>query len=234
MATMQIESDYKSDVKDQINIILPYEKIGEYNIENLGEIPSKPIYNIVKRIIDIVISTIALIILCIPMIIIAIGIKMSSEGSIFYAQERLGLNGRKIQIIKFRTMKMDAESNGVQWSNGERDARIFPFGRKLRQVRLDEIPQFWCILKGDMTLVGPRPERECFYNEFETYIHGFSERLKVKPGLTGLAQVNGGYNLKPEEKIIYDVEYIKTRSILLDLKLIFKTVAVVMGHKGAK
>jgi len=129
---------------------------------------------------------------------------------------------------------MDAESNGAQWSEGERDTRIFPLGHKLRQYRLDELPQFWCILKGDMSLVGPRPERECFYKEFETYIHGFSERLKVKPGLTGLAQVNGGYNLKPEEKIIYDVEYIKTRSLALDLKLIFKTVGVVIDHKGAK
>ena len=85
-----------------------------------------------------------------------------------------------------------------------------------------------------MTIVGPRPEREIFYEKFEEYVHGFSERLKVKPGLTGLAQINGGYDLKPEEKVIYDIEYIKTRSIRLDLKIMFKTVAVIFNHKGAK
>ena len=131
-------------------------------------------------------------------------------------------------------MTMDAESEGAQWSLGEDDERIFPLGHILRKCRADELPQFWCILKGDMSLVGPRPERECFYDEFETYIHGFRERLKVKPGLTGLAQVNGGYDLKPEEKIVYDVEYIKTRSMCLDIKLVFQTVTVVFGHKGAK
>ena len=85
-----------------------------------------------------------------------------------------------------------------------------------------------------MSIVGPRPERECFYDEFEKYVHGFHERLKVKPGLTGLAQVNGGYDLEPEEKIIWDIEYIKKRSLWLDLKIIFKTIAIVFDHDGAK
>ena len=131
-------------------------------------------------------------------------------------------------------MVMDAEKNGAQWSNGENDSRITPVGSFLRKYRIDELPQLWCIFKGDLSIVGPRPERECFYNEFETYVHGFSERMKVKPGLTGLAQINGGYNLKPEEKIVYDVEYIKNRSMLLDLKIIFKTVGVVLKKDGAK
>ena len=131
-------------------------------------------------------------------------------------------------------MYIDAERSGAQWSLGDDDARITSIGRILRKTRLDELPQFWCILKGDMSLIGPRPEREVFYNEFETYIHGFSQRLKVKPGLSGLAQIRGGYNLKPEEKIVYDVEYIKTRSIWLDLKIIFGTIRVVFSHDGAK
>lgn len=234
MNITQQETVTENQIKNEVNIILPFEKEGEFFVEDLGEIPKKPLYSFLKRLFDIVASLFALIVLSIPMLIIAIGIKCLSKGTVLYRQERLGLNGRKIRIIKFRTMDMDAESDGAQWSAGAEDTRIYPFGNMLRIYRLDELPQFWCILKGDMSLVGPRPERECFYKEFETYVHGFSERLKVKPGLTGLAQVNGGYELKPEEKILYDVEYIKTRSLLVDLKLIFKTVAVVIGHKGAK
>jgi lipopolysaccharide/colanic/teichoic acid biosynthesis glycosyltransferase len=131
-------------------------------------------------------------------------------------------------------MCVDAEKNGAQWSLGDKDVRITRFGRFLRKSRIDELPQLWCILKGDMSLVGPRPEREVFYNEFEKYIHGFSERLKVKPGLTGWAQINGGYNLRPEEKVVYDVEYIKKRSLIFDLKIVFLTFGVVFTHHGAK
>ena len=129
---------------------------------------------------------------------------------------------------------MDAEKNGAQWSNGVNDARITKIGAVLRRCRADELPQLWNIFVGDLSIVGPRPERECFYEEFETYIHGFRERIKVKPGLTGLAQICGGYNLKPEEKILFDVEYMKNRSFLLDMKIIFKTVLVVLNRSGAK
>ena len=118
-------------------------------------------------------------------------------------------------------MCVDAEKNGAQWSLGDKDVRITRFGRFLRKSRIDELPQLWCILKGDMSLVGPRPEREVFYNEFEKYIHGFSERLKVKPGLTGWAQINGGYNLRPEEKVVYDVDH---------TKILEQRVQSIIGH----
>lgn len=131
-------------------------------------------------------------------------------------------------------MVADAEKNGAQWSEGIEDERITSVGQVLRKFRLDELPQLFCIFIGTMTIVGPRPERECFYNEFEKYIHGFSQRLKVKPGLTGHAQINGGYNLAPHEKIIFDIEYIKKRSLWFDIKIIFKTIAVVFTHEGAK
>lgn len=215
-------------------VVLPFEKKGEYFVENLGEISKKPIYSFIKRTFDIIASAFALIILAIPMAMIALMIKIKSPGPAFYHQERLGQSGKKIDLIKFRTMNMDAEKNGAQWSKGDDDPRIFPLGLKLRKFRLDELPQFWNIFKGDLSLVGPRPERECFYDEFETYVHGFHERLKVKPGLTGLAQVNGGYDLKPEEKIVWDIEYIKSRSLWLDFKILIKTVAVVFKHDGAK
>ena len=164
----------------------------------------------------------------------AITVKCTSPGTVFYCQERLGYNGRKINLIKFRSMCMDAEKNGIRWANEQADPRVTPIGRFMRKYHIDELPQLWCVLKGDLSLVGPRPERECFYEEFETYIHGFRERLKVKPGLTGLAQINGGYTLKPEEKIQFDVEYMKKRSFWLDLKIIFGTIGVVLGENRGK
>lgn len=218
----------------EVGVILPFEKSGDYYVEQLGEVLDKPVYSFFKRAFDITASGCALIILLIPLLIIALAVKCSSPGKVFYSQERLGKNGKRFNIIKFRSMYENAEEKGAQWSTGESDPRITPVGAVLRKFRLDELPQFWCIFRGHMTFVGPRPERECFYDQFETYIHGFHERLKVKPGLTGLAQVNGGYDLKPEEKIVFDIDYIKRRSLLLDLKIIFKTAVVVFTHRGAK
>lgn len=190
-------------------------------------------YLFVKRVFDIFVALVAGVILLLPMLMIALMIRIDSEGPIFFRQERLGKNGKSFMICKFRTMRNDAEKDGPRWADKD-DERCTRLGRKLRDYRLDELPQLWNILKGDMTLVGPRPERPCFYEEFEEYIHGFSNRLAVKPGLTGLAQVNGGYELKPEEKIVYDMEYIRTRSIWLDLKLMFMTVKVVFTNQGAR
>lgn len=215
-------------------VILPYEVTGEYYVEELGELDAKPVYSFFKRFFDIVLSLFALIVLLIPMLIIAVIVKLTSPGSVLYKQERLGKDGVSFEIIKFRSMYADAENNGAQWSDGENDERIAPFGKFLRRTRMDELPQFAQILTGKMSLVGPRPERECFYEKFETYIHGFSERLKVKPGLTGLAQVSGGYDLRPEEKVVYDIEYIKKRSLWLDLKCILLTVRIIFSHNGAR
>lgn len=221
-------------VEKNVVVIMPYESCQEYYIENLGDIQPKPVYSFLKRAFDVVFSLFALLIFAVPMAVIAFLVKCSSKGNVFYHQERLGLNGAKIDVIKFRTMCMDAEKDGVRWSGGSEDPRITPLGRILRRTHLDELPQFISILKGEMSLVGPRPEREVFYNEFERYIHGFRERLKVKPGLTGLAQVRGGYYLKPEEKIVYDVEYIKNRSMWLDIKITFATVKVVFTLQDVK
>lgn len=222
------------EVRENVSVKLPYECCGEFFVEDLGEIEDKRIYSFFKRVIDIVFSVLALVICALPIAIIAIMVRLESKGDVFYRQERLGLNGIRFSVIKFRTMYEDAEKDGPQWSEGEDDPRITALGRILRKTRMDELPQFWCILKGDMSIVGPRPEREVFYEEFEKYIHGFRERLKVKPGLTGWAQVRGGYYLKPEEKILYDVEYIKARSFLKDLKIMFITIKVVFKREGAK
>ncbi len=167
------------------------------------------------------------------MIIISILIKIDSPGPAIFSQERLGLNGKPFTIYKFRTMILDAEANGPKWAD-KNDERCTRFGKFLRHSRLDELPQIINIFLGDMSFVGPRPERKYFYDQFEEYINGFHYRLSVKPGLTGLAQVNGGYELKPEEKILYDLEYINHMSLLLDFKCMIKTIKLVFTHEGAR
>lgn len=199
----------------------------------IPEIRISRLYLFAKRTFDVVMSLVVLALLAIPMLIIALLIRIDSPGPALFRQERLGKDGRPFTIFKFRSMRVDAEKNGPQWADKD-DPRCTKLGRILRKSRLDEIPQLWNILKGEMSFVGPRPERVCFYEKFETYIHGFSKRLLVKPGLTGYAQVNGGYELKPEEKIVYDIAYIKGQSITLDLWCMFKTVKLVFTHEGAR
>lgn len=190
-------------------------------------------YRFIKRLFDIVASLLIVSVLLLPMLVIGALIWCSSPGPALYRQERLGLNGKKFTMLKFRSMVNDAEAEGPQWAT-ENDQRCTKIGAFLRKTRLDELPQLWNILKGDMSFVGPRPEREYFYDEFESYIIGFRKRLLVKPGLTGLAQVNGGYELLPEEKIVYDMAYIKNMSLKMDLKCIFKTVRLIFTHEGAR
>ena len=129
-------------------------------------------------------------------------------------------------------MPLGAEDDGITWANRD-DPRSTKFGRFLRHSRLDELPQLLNILIGNMSFVGPRPERPEFYEVFEKYIIGFTQRTKVAPGLTGWAQVNGGYDLYPEEKIVYDLEYIKKRSLKMDAKCILMTFPVFFGRKGS-
>ena len=205
---------------------------GHFFIENM-QLRHAPIFCFFKRFFDIVFSLSFGFLLMPVILVIALLVKMDSTGPIIYKQERLGKNGRPFIILKFRTMNITAENEGPQWAKSN-DPRCTKIGRILRKSRLDEIPQLWNILKGEMSFVGPRPERKCFYDEFETYIHGFSNRMSVTPGLTGLAQVMGGYDMLPEEKIVYDMDYIKNRSVILDLKIIIKTIRLVFTHEGAR
>ena len=204
-----------------------------YVIEDIGPVERKVFYSIVKRIFDIVMSLLALIVLFIPMLMIALMIKLDTHGAVLFRQERLGKDGKPFMLYKFRSMIQDAEANGPQWAKAN-DERCTKFGYVLRQSRIDELPQLLNIIKGEMSFVGPRPERACFYQEFEEYIPGFSKRLCVIPGLTGWAQVNGGYNLGPEEKIVYDMEYIEKQSLRMDIQCIFKTFKVVFSRDGAR
>ena len=208
-------------------VILPFEPTKEYEVELLGELPRKPVYELAKRCFDIILSAILLVLLATPMVIIGIAVKVSSPGPALYAQARLGKDGKHITICKFRTMVVDSESDAIRWSY-DNDPRVTPLGRFLRKYHLDELPQLWDIFRGVLSFVGPRPEREVFYDAFETYIHGFHQRLKATPGLTGLAQITGGSTMPPEEKIVCDIEYIKKRCFMLDLKILVKTLVVVL------
>lgn len=190
-------------------------------------------FRLLKRAADIAASLSVAVFGAVPMLIIAALIKLDSKGPVIFRQERLGKDGKPFVMYKFRSMHVDAEVNGPQWAEKE-DDRCTRIGCILRKTRLDELPQFFNILKGEMSLVGPRPERPYFYDEFETYIHGFRNRLVVRPGLTGWAQVSGGYDLLPEEKIVYDMEYIQNCSFRMDLKCLLMTFRVVITQKGAR
>lgn len=190
-------------------------------------------YCFVKRVFDLISCGCALVVLAIPMAVIAIKIKAESPGPVIYSQCRVGKDGKLFSAYKFRSMHVDAEKCGTRWAADD-DSRVTSFGKFLRDHRIDEIPQFFNIVKGDMSLIGPRPERPAFCEAFEKRIHGWHYRTKVRPGLSGLAQVTGGYELLPKEKVVLDLEYIETRGIGLDLKLIFKTFEVVGSREGAR
>lgn len=202
-----------------------------YQVEQ-SAVVEKPVYQAVKRLFDVVVSALALLILGIPMLLMPV-IRADSPGPAIFRQERLGKDGKPFVIYKYRTMQMDAERDGPQWARAH-DVRCTKLGRLLRRGHIDELPQLVNVLRGEMSLVGPRPERACFYQEFERYIRGFSQRLQVTPGITGWAQINGGYELLPEEKILFDMEYIRHRSVMFDIRCLLGTVRVVFRHDGAR
>ena len=181
---------------------------------------------IVKRLLDIAISATGLLISSPLFLLIAISIKCTDRGPVFYKQKRLTQGGKEFKIYKFRTMIQDAEKGGKAVLARDEDDRILPVGKILRRLRLDELPQLWNILKGDMSMVGPRPERPELMAEIVEEIPEFVYRLKVKAGLTGYAQVYGKYNTTAYEKLKLDLTYIRNYSIFLDLKLILMTPKV--------
>lgn len=183
-------------------------------------------YPFLKRLSDIVISMTAILLLSPIMIITALSIKLYDRGPVFYKQTRLTKDGRRFEIIKFRSMKMDAEKNGAQLSTVH-DDRITPVGKIIRKLRIDELPQLFNILKNDMAVVGPRPERPEIAAQYEQDIPEFHLRLQVKAGLTGYAQVYGKYNTTPLDKLKLDLIYIAQRSVLFDLRILFYTLKII-------
>lgn len=187
----------------------------------------KLLYTIVKRLMDILLSGTALLLLSPVLLLVAAAIKLDDGGPVFYRQERLTQNGRHFHILKFRSMRVNAESDGVaRLSTGENDPRITPVGRWIRKLRLDELPQLLNILKGDMSIVGPRPERPELTEEYAQVLPEFKLRLLAKAGLTGYAQVYGKYNTTPDDKLRMDLLYILHPSIVEDIRIMFATVKI--------
>ena len=175
-----------------------------------------------------------LVILAIPICILAcIAIYLELHANPIYTQNRVGLNGRIFKIYKLRSMYIDAEKDGAKWAS-ENDERITKVGRIIRKTRIDELPQLVNILKRDMSIIDPRPERPELIKDFIKYIPDFNDRLLVKPGITGWAQVNGGYSLTPKEKLELDKYYIQNRGFKLDLLIIVKTIIVIFTRNGAR
>jgi exopolysaccharide biosynthesis polyprenyl glycosylphosphotransferase len=187
-----------------------------------------------KRVFDVFVSSVALLLMCPLLFVIAVAIVLDSKGRVLYKQTRLGMDGREFELYKFRTMPEGAESEtGPVWTV-KGDPRVTGAGRLLRRTSLDELPQLWNVLKGDMSLVGPRPERPYFVRQFSTRIPKYLERQRVKSGMTGWAQVNGlRGNVPVEERTQYDLYYVENWSLLLDIKILLMTcLAVLRGENS--
>lgn len=208
-------------------------RINDLPLLELRVDPPSALYSWIKRSFDIALA-LAMLVICSPlMLVVATLIKLTTDkGSVLFSQIRVGLNGKPFPMIKFRTMIDNAEQLTGAVLASKNDPRITKVGRFLRKTRMDELPQLWNVLKGDMTFVGPRPERPVFVHAFEEKIPGYRERTRVRPGVTGLAQVNGNYESSPETKLKYDLAYITNQSILLDFRLLFRTVKTVLTRAG--
>lgn len=216
--------------------------VGTLDLYEIGGLPlielkARPLsswYGAVKRALDVVCALAGLVLASPILLWAAIVIKRDSPGPVFYRQVRCGRHGNEFEIIKLRTMRIDAEKeSGPVWASKE-DPRVTRLGRFLRSKRIDEIPQLWNVLKGDMSLVGPRPERPHFTQEFTKEIPLFPLRLQVKPGVTSLSHVWGRYDSTPADRLLYDLVYIGNVSLMLDIRIIIDTVKTVVTGRGAQ
>jgi exopolysaccharide biosynthesis polyprenyl glycosylphosphotransferase len=185
---------------------------------------------------DLMLSLVLLIATAPLLLVTAIAVRLESRGPILYRQQRVGLHGRIFTVLKFRSMRADAEALGPVWAS-KRDPRVTRVGALIRLVRLDEVPQVYNVLRGDMSFIGPRPERPHFTSQLERDLPHYGDRLLVKPGLTGWAQVNYPYGASVEDaraKLSYDLYYVKHRTMLLDILILFATVRVVLFQSGAR
>jgi exopolysaccharide biosynthesis polyprenyl glycosylphosphotransferase len=191
----------------------------------------------IKRVFDIFSAALLLVVSAPVMLLAAVAIRLDSPGPALYRQERVGKNGKNFVIIKFRSMRTDSEKDGTpRWATAD-DDRVTRIGRIIRRTRIDELPQLFSVLKGDMSLVGPRPERPFFVEQLTQEIPFYSVRHSVKPGVTGWAQVRYQYGATVEdsqEKLQYDLYYVKNHALFLDVQIMLETVRVVLTGKGAR
>ncbi len=189
-----------------------------------------------KRVFDVVVSAVLLVLTAPLIAVFALLVKLDSAGPAFFRQSRVGLYGQSFELIKLRSMRLDAEAGGAQWAQ-QNDPRVTRIGRFIRKVRIDELPQAWSVLKGDMSFVGPRPERPEFVADLEDKLPFYAERHMVKPGITSWAQINYPYGASIEDsrqKLEYDLYYAKNYTPFLDLLILLQTLRVVLWHEGAR
>lgn len=238
--TMLLEKGFAireyTQVYEEITKRVPVQYVGKdfYKYFPFSRSNQNKLYMFYHRFMDVVCALIGLLIGLCLLPFILIGNLIANRGPLFYKQERIGKYGKLFQVIKFRTMVVNAESEGVQWAK-KNDARVTSFGRFLRNSRIDEIPQFYNVLIGDMSIIGPRPERPYFVKELSQIIPFYETRHTIKPGLSGWAQVNSRYGSTVEhslEKLQYDLYYIKHRSFFLDLNILVKTFSTVLYYRG--
>jgi lipopolysaccharide/colanic/teichoic acid biosynthesis glycosyltransferase len=191
-------------------------------------------YTTVKRLLDIAFSLLLLVLLSPVLLLAALAVLLTMGRPVLFAQERLGKDMKPFRVHKFRTMVRDAEAASGPVLAEEEDPRITPVGRVLRRFRIDELPQLVNIAMGEMSFVGPRPERAFFADDFVRDIPGYRERFRIKPGATGLAQVSGGYATTPERKLKYDLIYMYHGNLLMDVRIVADTIRVVLTGRGSR
>jgi len=233
---ISIEEDWEISIVPEFYEIMisggDLKQIGEFPVYNIKSLKERN-GSILKRLLDGTASLTALIILSPIILIISILIKLTSRGPIFYEQYRVSEDGKEFKVYKFRTMVQNAEKNTGPVLSNSNDSRVTKVGKFLRKTRLDEVPQLINVLKGDMSLIGPRPERPHFVNKFKKEIQDYEFRHHIKSGITGLAQINGFYSTDPEEKLRMDLIYANNNNIIFDLKIILNTLKVILiGHKS--
>lgn len=213
--------------------------LGKVELTHLGDVPliklrSEPLKErekVIKRLVDLIFSILVLIFSAPLMLLLPLIIKLESKGPILYRQKRVGLKGKIYEVYKFRSMLENAEAETGPILARQNDERVTRVGSFLRRFHLDELPQFFNVLKGEMSLVGPRPERPAFIEEFNREIRGYSRRFAVKPGITGLAQLYGKYETSAGKKLKYDLAYINNWSLGMDLKIFFMSTEIILGRR---
>ncbi|MYL30869.1 exopolysaccharide biosynthesis polyprenyl glycosylphosphotransferase [Halobacillus halophilus] len=207
---------------------------GDFMVFTIKPFHMTTLQKILKRGMDLLLSASLLLITSPVLAVLTIVIPLTSKGPAFYKQERLGMNERPFSIYKFRSMVVDAEKHSGPVLARDKDPRITPVGAALRAARLDELPQLFNVLKGDMSLIGPRPERDYFVKQFKKENEEYRYRFKVKPGITGLAQVYGKYTTSPLNKLRFDLTYVRKYSIFLDVKVLLLTIKVIFQRDQAR
>lgn len=220
-------------MENTANKVISGNEVEDVYLRKLNKMVEHP-YIPVKHLLDVIFAGIILVVTSPVILLFMLLVRLETPGNVFYGQERVGLMGKKFKVVKLRSMYDGIEKkSGAMWAQ-KNDPRVTKIGHFMRKTRIDELPQLWSVIKGDMSLIGPRPERPNFTAQFSEEYPGFEQRLRIKPGLSGYAQVHGGYDVTPGEKAELDNYYIEHFGISIDAHIFFKTIAVVFTGDGAR